>query len=90
MTTSRHIVREWLNSAFWWTLIGGTTLIVIQPRSLRGAAEIWTATTGVGFLASVTLGAWWVDSASRKRARALIKRLHEEGILPPRASSKGD
>jgi hypothetical protein len=88
MKLSNHRIRSWLISAFWWTLIGAVPPLFLRPHSVARAVEIWIAIGGVGFLISVTVGAWWVDSGSRKRSRALIRRLHEQGILPPRASPK--
>jgi hypothetical protein len=84
MKMSRHWVRERVNSAVWWTVIAGAVLVFHHPQGWLAAVPVALAIGFVGWVLSITIGAWWVETSSRRRAKAFVQRLHQDGVLPPR------
>jgi hypothetical protein len=84
MKVPRHWIRERVNSAKWWAVIAAAVLVFHHPQGWLAAIPLAAAVGFVGWLLSITIGAWWVETSSRRRAKAFVHRLHRTGVLPPR------
>ncbi len=83
MKVSRDWIRERVNSAKWWAVIAATVLVLHHPQGWLAGIPLAAAIGFVGWLLSITLGAWWVETSSRRRAKAFVQRRHRTGALPP-------
>lgn len=88
MKVSRNWIRERVNSAKWWVVIAAAVLVFHHPQGWVAGIPLAAAIGFVGWLLSITLGAWWVETSSRRRAKAFVQRLHQTGALPPRDSNR--
>ncbi len=77
MAASKHLIREWLNSAKWWALIATAIAVLHHPRGWGVAFLVSLVIAVSGWGLSITIGAWWISKSSLAQAKALVERLRE-------------